>query len=800
MATEQVTFHELVRRATGFAPYDYQQLLAESGPPEVLEVPTGSGKTLAAILPWLYRRRFHPDAETRTSTPRRLVYVLPMRVLVEQTTSAVRTWLDRLSLTDDVHLQVLMGGEPRRAVWRTRPEDDAIVIGTLDMILSRALNRGYGENRPVWPIDFGLLNADCHYVYDEVQLMGQALATSRQLDGLRKALGTAGPATSMWMSATVPTARLQTIDAPHVPPSMTVTERDRSDPELGQRLHGERTIQEILHVDPKKTDRSIAAAAVSNHRRGTLTIVVLNTVDQARAVHKAVRATKPDAQVVLLHSRFRPPERAAVVDTVLSAVDPAGPGLILVSTQVVEAGVDLDAATLVTEAAPWSSIVQRAGRCNRSGRINDAVILWTPPARPAPYESADVEAAVLELRRIEGMTVNPEQLGQTSVPGIDPIVPVLRRRDLLQLFDTQPDLSGNDVDVSRFIRDPDELTVAVAWRQLPDGPGPAEKQPGRDERCPAPVSEVRKVLDEARRAWRWSYLERKWERCFHSDVRPGDVLLVDVRFGCYTPEGGWDRRARPAVPPIPAEPDPNAAEQAEDDDDDSFQRSWLPLTQHLEEVRDASQELLLELDTDGLPPGAAEAAIMAAYLHDVGKAHPAFQGMLRSSAAASDEPPQGLLAKSNGARGHYEDRGRRYFRHEVASALALLGDWHPLISHLAEPGLATYLVCSHHGKARMGIRSMPDENEGSVLGVRHGDQLPEIRGLTEAIGPATLSLEPTALGGEQSWLALTTLLRDRPDLGPFRLSFLEAIVRLADWRASGPVRLPDATEHGAAPR
>src|SRR5690349_13436621 len=95
------SFDDFVRRAThaeltggGAGPYPYQQRLADEGLPGLLRVPTGAGKTLAATLPWLYRRRFHPDEAVRSSTPRRLVIVLPQRALVEQTYRAVGGWLD----------------------------------------------------------------------------------------------------------------------------------------------------------------------------------------------------------------------------------------------------------------------------------------------------------------------------------------------------------------------------------------------------------------------------------------------------------------------------------------------------------------------------------------------------------------------------------------------------------------------------------------------------------------------------------------------------------------------------------
>ena len=77
-----------------------------------------------------------------------------------------------------------MGGEDKDR-WDRYPERDAIIIGTQDMLLSRALNRGYGISRYRCPVQFGLLNSDCLWVMDEVQLMGTGLATSVQLDAFR---------------------------------------------------------------------------------------------------------------------------------------------------------------------------------------------------------------------------------------------------------------------------------------------------------------------------------------------------------------------------------------------------------------------------------------------------------------------------------------------------------------------------------------------------------------------------------------------------------------------------------------
>ncbi len=81
-------FSTFFRDLTGNDPFPYQSRLGEGAWPELMEIPTGLGKTAAVIVAWLYKR-LHYDLET----PKRLVYCLPMRVLVEQTRENVKVWL-----------------------------------------------------------------------------------------------------------------------------------------------------------------------------------------------------------------------------------------------------------------------------------------------------------------------------------------------------------------------------------------------------------------------------------------------------------------------------------------------------------------------------------------------------------------------------------------------------------------------------------------------------------------------------------------------------------------------------------
>ena len=469
------TYDELVRLCTNGStgPYDYQRRIAAEGLPELLNIPTGAGKTMAVVLGWLYRRRFHPDLAVRAATPHWLVICQPMRTLVEQVRKNAETWLNAAGLADDVdpvNLFVFMEGEPTAENdWRLQVHQDAIIVGTQDMLLSRALNRGFGSSRFLWPVEFGVLNTGCHWVFDEVQLMGAGVPTGRQLAAFRAAFPALLPQGSTWMSATVDRGALATIDNPTIVTDFGLSEADRTGP-LHKRLTAPKLVSEIALAVDAKRGRQLAARVVEEHRPGTLTLAIVNTVADAQAVHEAVVKAAPVAEVILLHSRFRRGDRARLVERLIAPIGADSPGRICISTQVVEAGMDLDAAIVFTEAAPWSSIVQRFGRCNRAGTTDDAKALWFAPAKPdkpRPYEAEDVAEATDALRSLEGQTVQADGLAEQGPAPRRPLHSVLRRRDLDNLFDTMPDISGADVDVTPFVRDlDDDRTVHIAWRDL----------------------------------------------------------------------------------------------------------------------------------------------------------------------------------------------------------------------------------------------------------------------------------------------------------------------------------------------
>lgn len=781
-----MTYDAFFTRATGRSPFPYQRDLALADSlPEALCAPTGSGKTAAVVLAWLYRRR-HASEVQRRATPRRLVVCLPMRVLVTQTVAAVSDWLRRVELLDEgtglnrgtgVSVHLLMGGVADDE-WHLHPQRDAVLIGTQDMLLSRALNRGYAASRFVWPWQYALLTNDCLWVFDEVQLMGVGLATGLQMQAFRRRFETFGPTASLFMSATFARDWLTTVDHPAPGEIMTLGEADLRTPDLERRRRAAKRLERAHTAIAKGCEPALAGEILAGHRAGTRTLVVLNTVDRAVGVFDALekKACAKSLGLVLLHSRFRPADRDAAL---ARALDENFDGIV-VSTQVIEAGVDVSAPLLFTELAPWPSLVQRAGRCNRTGEYRDAAVTWfdhaTEEAAP-PYEADELTAARAELLKLE--TFNPEAIERAGVvTDPAPFTHVLRRRDVIDLFDTTPDLGGVDLDVSRFIRDGAERDVQVFWREFDDKPAMTEPRPSRDELCAIPFLALRAWIDSGRRAWRWDPLDGTWAAVKRDQIVPGGVFMLRADEGGYTSERGWDARSRAPVVVLNAAMSASEPEEEIDADPLSHLGAWVPLSTHSTDARDAARQIIDALAIDDLP---ASSVIRAAQAHDLGKAHHVFQETMRHGYPGAAD--QTVWAKSGSRTRH----SRRGFRHELASALAWLSE-----GEGDDRDLVGYLLAAHHGKVRLSLRALPTDQKPPDTRIRHargvwdGERLPDVNlGDGFVFASTLLSLGPMRMGrhdGQPSWVERVIALRNR--YGPFRLAYLEALVRAADVRAS----------------
>ncbi len=874
----RVNYRDFFHTATGNLPYDWQRRLAEDPAcrSRLIDIPTGLGKTAGVVLAWLWNYLNSKSSISNlqssipTPWPRRLVYCLPMRTLVEQTESEVETWLFNLvkKYPDDETLRwltgtenlpqseisnlqssiktsgrspiVLMGGEdldPAKRDWDLHPERPAILIGTQDMLLSRALNRGYGMSRYRWPMHFGLLNNDCLWVMDEVQLMGAGLATTTQLEGFRsqKDLGSHN-CRSWWMSATIRPDWMKTVDLPHKLLSAEPLRLNPAEKDQG-RVQALRSAPKALHASGiasgDKNMKDITRYIADHRSASGLNLAVFNTVKRARAAQDALRKALPkDAPLpLLLHSHFRPRDR----ESVLAAVREAPPGQVVVSTQVIEAGVDLSAHTLFTELAPWSSLVQRFGRCNRwliddEPHFADSRIHWfdlDAEKEAAPYEAEQLAAARERLSTLDQGPRNAAIQSLEAIESPDADRPrfrhVLRRKDLVELFDTTPDLTGNDIDIDRFVRDADRSNVHFFWRdwdgKAPNGDDvrPPESVPAREELSPAGIDEAAELLKRLQKtghyAWTWDFVEKQWAPFDPYRIHPGIIILLHAADGGYDPAVGFDSKATKPVTPVPI-PDLPPPPEANEDDPDSASNAWQSIAQHTDAVCEELKEILQDLNAP-FHPEITDALTIAARWHDWGKAHPSFQNRIKEeresekTAAIDGEPVAKAPADAWNRARKYPPRDpavsspiRRHFRHELASALAILNPETPLAPADGDRDLAAYLAAAHHGKIRLAIRSLPDEsqpgdNRRFARGVWDEDFLPATSLGQGVTAPETkLSLEPMEMGlGEEAPFAGLPSWTDRmlavlENLGPFRLAYLETLLRAADGRGSRKCEVP----------
>ena len=680
-------FKDATRITTG--PFDYQRRLAcgEQGERDeaewlasgteckskLIEIPTGLGKTAAVVLAWLWNR----VEKKRTDWPRRLVYCLPMRTLVEQTRDNVNDWLERLDLGEKVGLHIFMGGE-ERTDWDVYPERDAILIGTQDMLLSRALNRGYGMSRYRWPMHFGLLNNDALWVMDETQLMGPGLWTSGQLDWMRQhRFGVLKPCFTWWMSATASPVFLDTPDRRKDDATAMPVVEIGDDPAALSRLNPTRELTfwkdtalkaKKKGAPPTTFSGSLATAIRAEHRDGTLSLVVCNSVKAAQELYRTLSRENS----ILLTSRFRRGDRDKYTRCLLAFEEqrkavarlnpnddtvPGSPGLICIATQVVEAGVDISARRLWMEAAPWSSALQRLGRLNRDGSADGKakafVFEWPQEGKKGksqpigPYEAKDIEVSVKLLTKLAAIYEAEPKLGakeatdklrashsaemETALKPKDEEFP--RAIDVHGLFSTEPDVFGGFTDVSPWVRGADKnADVTVFWREFDTrkSPGKTETLTGptfdASEGCAVAIYRFRDFLDKGR-AHAWDERNEQWQSLRPNDIRPGMVVMLPRSAGGYSEELGWTGRA---ADELAETPHPGRFSDTFEEDAESENAGRVSLAAHLADAKSAATNIADALQLDAM---LRTALITSAELHDIGKAHPIWEMPCRTPTA-----------------------------------------------------------------------------------------------------------------------------------------------------------------------
>lgn len=383
-----------------------------------LTVPTGGGKTLSSVSFALNHVAHHnaglePDDPSRL---RRVIIVIPYLNIIQQTTKELR---DVFQCTQDdplvlEHHSQASDPEIKKSTAKNAKDEDGydkerplrqlaaenwdapVIVTTSKQFFDSLFSRRPADARKLHNLCQSII------VFDEVQTL-PPLLLQPILDGLKELINPDRPygCSLLLCTATQPTLEcsedmefgFENV-TPVLPPDTT---RQHFESLKRVEYHGLRKDSS----PPTLSNGQLADAMVASPRKQALAI--LNTRKQARNLFNVLkeRAASADELADLFHlsTWMYPAHRLEVLKEVTARLDKGRP-CILVSTQCIEAGVDVDFPALWRAFGPYDSIAQAAGRCNRNGALAGLgqVTVFQPedPTKPGgTYESAIQNAELL---------------------------------------------------------------------------------------------------------------------------------------------------------------------------------------------------------------------------------------------------------------------------------------------------------------------------------------------------------------------------------------------------------------------
>ncbi len=624
----------------GHPPFPWQerlldQVAAKGEWPSVLDLPTGSGKT-AAIDIAVFHVALEADRFEARRAPVRIAFVVDRRLVVDdaftraqrlekalsQSTNPItRGVAERLkTLSGDgppLVARRLRGGIPREDDWARTPAQPTVLCSTVDQIGSRLLFRGYGVSDSMKPVHAGLIGSDCLILLDEAHL-AEPFRQTLDWVGLYRGPNWRESKTAAPWGVTLLTAT----PGEKAQDAFSLDEEDRSHPILKRRLDASKPARLVAPTKPKTKEEETTEATESDERQNDRDLthrvtaivneirraidhfakvangapvpaigVVVNRVARARAVFGQLRMEFQETtdagaigESILMIGPARPVDR----DELAERLQPIRTGaermverpLIVVATQCIEAGVDIDLDALVTEIAPLDCLRQRFGRLNRAGRdIVPFAAIVAAKSDISGRASDPVYGEAIKpawdclsgaAKRENGDEIVDFGVSQFSIP-IEPAAlspkddaPILLPAHLDLLSETSP-VPAADPDVALYLhgvsRQPDSLTVI--WRADIDS-GWVDQDvtrlltlvpPRSLEAIELPLWAVRRWLEGSRkspaemadvptrepeqgqegwqreRVFRWKGNDERSRWIEPQALRPGDTVIVPARYG-----------------------------------------------------------------------------------------------------------------------------------------------------------------------------------------------------------------------------------------------------------------------------
>ena len=635
------SFKEFFRDVNGYDPFPWQakmqDRMAAGNWPRSIVAPTGLGKT-NVLDAFVYSLATDAADPAKRTVPTRAFYLINRRVVVDAAFTQAQKLAEKCAsgtgpageigkrlarlghdLAYPLAVVRMRGGVSWSWRWLEQPDQPAIVVGTIDQFGSRFLFRGYGVGARLRPIDAGLVGADCAVFLDEAHLddaMRETIDWGHRFDGVDNTED--GPP-----SAVLPARRrLVTMSATSRPgiatdETVSVAQEDIDHAVAGPRLAASKRAV-LVDAGGKEADLPdfMAAAArtlVEDASGQPVVLVVANTVKTARSVHTLLLGDA-DFDCELVIGRCRDFEKKIAMgkwwDRAKAGrvrADAERP-LIVVATQTVEVGADLDVDALVTEASPFDSLVQRFGRVDRLGRVGSTTsIIVRSKANHAkgkdaietPVYGAKVEACwqwLVEQAGEPAAVKTADKVGKINLPtarafDFSPALVMALTDDLTEISSGSapvPVLLRTQLDRWAWTSDAPTIeqsivpylhgfsrgraVVQVCWRADVDGgfASLTELAPSGAELLEVPLGDVWRFLcgegsesedvewapepseqlRESQQPTRvgWVLRDGSWER-LATRPRPGDVVVLSS-FGGGHDAWGWNASSAQVVPDL----------------------------------------------------------------------------------------------------------------------------------------------------------------------------------------------------------------------------------------------------------
>lgn len=603
----------------GYAPFSWQEEvldhICEHGVwPERINAPTGSGKSSVVDIHLFANALAAVGAAPRV--PRRLCVTVGRRALVDSQATRADKILGDLkdALADESGepgilrrvAEALQSFQTRNDTQeigpfevghirgelsnRTLPVTDisacAIIAATPDMYGSRALFRGYGSTKAARPRETALLTMDTVMVLDEAHMNRQLLHTTQRIAELQKREVDLGVPT---LQVVETTATPSTGDSDSTTLGVDIEALDSpNDEELRNRVysHKELVLHPIDKWDGKPGNAATVNAAVGVikeflARRGVgegsevvdTVGCIVNHVRTAISIKEALAKDKVlgKDEVQLLVGRMRPYDLKKLHPDLFTTEGDKSVKVV-VATQTLEVGIDVDFADLVTELAPASSLAQRFGRVNRLGHRTDSKVVVIEPASgdsvkkdAPPYKAVDLSNAYAWLEALNGAenpSVNPAAMVKNPPVQSSPERLLYQRPewpDLLE-FSRTDENPYDEPDLDLWLHDSLDAETAmggvIVRDNLPSNTSAAMEilktsyfAPSDRETFPANLKILQEILDyqdeHGVKPRKFLYRQGEislWQDAEHGDesnqsLAPGDVLLLDTGSVPFTNQG-----------------------------------------------------------------------------------------------------------------------------------------------------------------------------------------------------------------------------------------------------------------------